>query len=339
MALFLESRDLQIPDLILERFSLVLLWGVRLVRHRAKRGTLCHKTSLGTHSGRNFFSVDIEALRDRYLASLKRFLTRYKFEPEEMWILPTFWSTGWTWKLRIWAVMHHSKLQFLRWVSLLGLQRVHYIDEKRRDGKDWPVAAETMVGLTRLNQLHAALDYVVKNSIPGDLLEAGVWRGGAGIFMAAYLEVHGLQDRKVYLADSFEGLPPPTGRHEADAMSRFHKWTYLAVGKEEVVRNFRKYDVSLDQVEFLEGFFGDSLPSADVRNLALLRMDGDMYESTVDILVNLYHKVSEGGIVIVDDWGIPQAQMAVRDFLGEAGKDIEFQAIDDSAVFFYKPKS
>jgi hypothetical protein len=157
--------------------------------------------------------------------------------------------------------------------------------------------------------------------------------------MAAYLEVYGLQDRKVYLADSFEGLPPPSGSYKADATSRFHKWAYLAVGKEEVVCNFRKYDVSLDRVEFLEGFFGDSLPGADVKNLALLRMDGDMYESTVDILVNLYHKVSEGGIVIVDDWAIPQAQKAVRDFLGEAGKDVEFQAIDDSAVFFYKPKS
>jgi O-methyltransferase len=283
--------------------------------------------------------MDIEVLRGRYLNSLKRFLTRYEFEPEETWILPTFWSTEWTWKLRIWAMLHHSKLQFLRWISLLGLQRVQYIEEKRRDGQDWPVTAETMVGLTRLNQLHAALDYVVQKSIPGDLLEAGVWRGGAGIFMAAYLEVYGLQDRTVYLADSFEGLPPPSWSYQADATSRLHKFAYLAVGKEEVVRNFRKYDVSLDRVEFLEGFFGDSLPSADVKNLALLRMDGDMYESTFDILVNLYHKVSEGGIVIVDDWKIPQAQKAVRDFLGEAGKDVDFQAIDDTAVFFYKPKS
>ncbi len=89
----------------------------------------------------------------------------------------------------------------------------------------------------------------------------------------------------------------------------------------------------------MEGFFGDSLPNADVKNLALLRMDGDMYESTVDILVNLHHKVPEGGIVIVDDWKIPQAQQAVHDFLGKTGKDVEFHAIDDSSVFFYKPKS
>lgn len=280
--------------------------------------------------------MEIEALREKYLLTLKKFLTRYEFDPEVMWVPPTFWSTEWTWKLRIWAGFQQSRFRFLRWISLLGLQEVQYVEGKRRDGEDWPVTAETMVGLTRLNQLHAALDSVVNRSIPGDFLEAGVWRGGAGIFMTAYVEVHGLKDRKVYLADSFKGLPPASGRYAEDRSSSLHKHSYLAVGREEVVGNFRKYDVSTDSVRFLEGFFADSLPKADCESLAILRMDGDMYESTVDILSNLYHKVSEGGVVIVDDWQLP-AQQAVRDFLGATGVNVEFEAIDDSSVYFYKP--
>lgn len=283
--------------------------------------------------------MDTEALRGRYLLLLKRFLTRYGFDPEVTWVLPTFWSTSWTWKLRIWTKLHYSRFRLLRHISLLGLQRVEYSEKKRRDGEDWPVTAETMVGLTRLDQLHAALDHVVRNAIPGDLLEAGVWRGGAGIFMAAYLEIYGLENKKVFLADSFRGLPPASARYGADAGSKLSKYRYLAVSREEVVNNFRKYDVSTDHVRFLEGFFGESLPTADCKSLALLRMDGDMYESTIDILANLYHKVSGGGVIIVDDWGIPACQQAVRDFLGENEAIVDFHKIDESSVYFYKPSS
>jgi O-methyltransferase len=177
---------------------------------------------------------------------------------------------------------------------------------------------ETMMGLGALDNLHACLDDVVADGIPGDVMEAGVWRGGGCIFMRAHLLVHGETDRKVWVADSFEGLPKPSGRFEADAKDTLWQSEYLAVSEEAVRDNFRKYDLLDDQVVFLKGFFSDTMPTAPVERLALLRLDGDMYESTYVVLKHLYDRLSPGGYVIVDDYGMLEGcDKAVHDFRTE----------------------
>ena len=82
----------------------------------------------------------------------------------------------------------------------------------RTDGRDWPACAHTMVGLKRLDNLQFCVEDVLTRGVPGDLMETGVWRGGATILMRAILKVHGVTDRCVWAADSFEGLPPPDNR-------------------------------------------------------------------------------------------------------------------------------
>ena len=117
--------------------------------------------------------------------------------------------------------------------------------------------------------------------MPGDLLEAGVWRGGACIFMHAILKAYGETGRRIWGADSFQGLPAPNpDKYPADSGQVFHCHTELAVSLEEVRRNFAKYGLLDDQVVFLQGWLQDSLPVAPIERLALLRIDADLYEST-----------------------------------------------------------
>ena len=177
---------------------------------------------------------------------------------------------------------------------------------------------ETMMGMGALNNLHSCLDKVVADRIPGDVMETGVWRGGGCIFMRAHLLVYGEANRKIWVADSFEGLPKPSGKFAADDGDTLWQSDYLAVSEKDVRANFQKFDLLDDNVIFLKGFFSDTMPTAPVNQLALLRLDGDMYESTYVVLQHLYAKVSPGGYVIVDDYGmIAGCDKAIHDFRRE----------------------
>jgi O-methyltransferase len=173
-----------------------------------------------------------------------------------------------------------------------------------------------MVGLGRLDHLQACVEDVLARGVPGDLLEAGAWRGGASILMRAVLRAHGVGDRRVWVADSFAGLPPPRPEvYPADAGLRLHECAYLAVPLARVRANFDRYGLLDDQVGFLAGWFRDTLPAAPVGALAVLRLDGDMYESTTDALTHLYPKLSAGGYLVVDDYGdIAACRQAVDDY-------------------------
>src|SRR5208337_2774197 len=157
--------------------------------------------------------------------------------------------------------------------------------------------------LRRLDNLEWCVKEVLRNAVPGDLIEAGVWRGGAVIFMRAILKAYGVRDRTVYAADSFQGLPAPDlERYPRDAGSRLWAADYLRVGAEQVRANFAKYGLLDDQVVLLEGWFKDTLLNAPIQRLALMRLDGDMYESTMEALVYLYPKLEPGGYCIIDDY-------------------------------------
>jgi O-methyltransferase/8-demethyl-8-(2,3-dimethoxy-alpha-L-rhamnosyl)tetracenomycin-C 4'-O-methyltransferase len=212
-----------------------------------------------------------------------------------------------------------------------------YDPAKRMIGRDWPQHAQTMIGLTRLRHLRQCVELVLRDSVPGDFIETGVWRGGACIFMRAILFAYGVRDRRVWVADSFAGLPPPTPEQfPADTGSWLHTVEMLAVSLDDVHRNFMKYGMLDDQVVFLKGWFKDTLPNAAIERLAVLRLDGDMYESTMDALTALYHKVSECGFVIIDDYNLPPCREAVTDFRASRHIVEPIEAIDLNASFWRK---
>ena len=209
---------------------------------------------------------------------------------------------------------------------------------KRTRGLDWPLRAHSMIGKLRMDNLKAATEHVISTNIPGDFIETGAWRGGACIFMRSILKAYAITDRIVWVADSFKGLPTPNPeKYPADAGDRHHTFTQLAVSLEEVQGNFAKYGLLDEQVRFLVGWFKETLPAAPIERLAILRLDGDIYESTMDALVSLYRKVSLGGVVIVDDYGpIPACRKAIHDFR-EANRILDpIQAIDGLGVYWIK---
>lgn len=209
-------------------------------------------------------------------------------------------------------------------------------EQKRAEGRDWPVLAHTMIGLKRLDNLQFCVESVLANGVPGDFIETGVWRGGATIFMRAILKVHGVVDRRVWLADSFEGLPvPDADKYPEDAGDMHHTFKALAISIEQVKANFDAYGLLDDQVQFLKGWFRDTLPRAPIKELAVVRLDGDLYESTMDGLVNLYPKLSPGGYIIIDDYGaIPSCRKAVDDFRQSRGINNAITRIDWGGVYW-----
>ena len=206
--------------------------------------------------------------------------------------------------------------------------------EARAEGRDWPLEAETMIGLRRLDNIQVCATDVIKRDIPGDLLEAGTWRGGATILMRAVLKAYGDTQRRVWVADSFEGVPRIDPRYPADRDDTLAG--QLAVSLEDVKDNFRRYDLLDEQVEFLPGWFRETLPNAPVKQLALLRLDGDMYESTIVALRALYARLSPGGYVIVDDYSLETCKTAVDDFRRERDIRDQLTSIDWTGAFWMK---
>ena len=231
--------------------------------------------------------------------------------------------------------MHNSL--YIDLLKRVLLDQIHNDDVKRVDGRDWPPQGFTMVGTRRLDNVQQCVEQVLKHNIPGDFFEAGVWRGGAAMFMRALLKVANCTDRTVWLADSFEGLPPPKPGWAADIGDTLHQHKELAVSLETVKANFSALNLLDDQVCFIPGWFHETLYTTPVQSLAVLRLDGDMYESTYVSLEALYDKVSLGGFVIVDDYGfLDSCKQAVHDFLTTRKLTPEIITIDWTGVYWRK---
>lgn len=202
----------------------------------------------------------------------------------------------------------------------MGLQLckpVRFDAEKRMIGRDRPAQAATMIGKKRLENLRYCVETVLRDGIPGDCIETGVWRGGAGIFMRAILKAYGDRTRSVWCADSFAGLPSPDEKkYPQDRGVRWYLDPELMISLEDVKNNFRKFDLLDEQVKFLPGWFKDTLGAAPIDTISVLRLNGVMYESTMDALVPLYPKLSPGGFLIIDDYGLPQdcCRRAIHDY-------------------------
>jgi O-methyltransferase len=207
----------------------------------------------------------------------------------------------------------------------------------RDDMRNFTELSHTMIGRKRLDNLQACIETVLDNGVPGDLIETGIWRGGACIFMRGVLRAYGVADRMVWAADSFEGVPPPTHPKDAGLDLSKNLLPVLAVPLEEVQALFERYGLLDDHVKFLKGWFRDTLDGAPIERLAVLRLDGDLYESTIDALNPLYDKVSPGGFVIVDDYySCPPCGRAIDEFRAARGIVTPMQKVDLQAVFWRK---
>ncbi len=226
-------------------------------------------------------------------------------------------------------------LSYLRRRGFVLLRMMPFKEEDRKQGLDWPFFGFTMIGRTRLDNLEDCIRIIVSDGIAGDLVETGVWRGGAVIFMAAALLKLGDENRLIWCADSFEGLPRPTDEDRGDVFSDFSDRDFLAVSQDEVQKNFEKFGLLGRNVKFLKGWFSDTLPAAPIRNISILRMDGDLYQSTKDALESLYHKISPGGFLIIDDYSSWKGcRTAVEEFRRKNSISDEIVRIDSHAVYW-----
>jgi len=230
---------------------------------------------------------------------------------------------------------------------------------KRENAKDWPSQAHTMIGTRRLDNVQELVTAAIAAGTPGDLIETGVWRGGSVIFMRGLLKAFGVTDRVVWVADSFGGGFPVGEEQGATERSYtsagLRPLAGLAVGEyppsfrtpielvsegtslPDVRNRFARYGLLDEQVKFLPGWFRDTLPAAPIERLALLRLDGDLYDSTLDALAALYPRLSPGGYTIVDDYGrFEECREAVHDYLDGAGEKVDIQRVDDDAVYWQK---
>lgn len=234
------------------------------------------------------------------------------------------------WKVRLLKVAD----KYLRQKGFAVVRTNPFENKENRLRKWGPAQAETMIGMARMKNIEHCIREIAKNNIEGDLIECGVWRGGATIFMKALVDSLGLK-KTVWVADSFKGLPRPDAKYADDEGDHHYIFDEMIVPIETVKENFRKYGLLDEGVQFLEGWFEDTLPLAPIEKLALLRADGDMYSSTIQILENLYPKLSVGGFCIIDDYGlIPNCHKAVDDYRKEHGITDEIISIDGEGVYW-----
>jgi O-methyltransferase len=263
----------------------------------------------------------------RYLELIKRCLTREIFLDEEARELR---PTGWRGKA--WAPVRAG-------LARLGVQIVRRGGDPvgRAEGRGWPGSAETMIGMQRLDNVQECVTDVIRRGVPGDLIETGVWRGGTCIFMRAILAAFHDSERRVWVADSFQGLPSPDPQYYAPDQDLTLDLPWLVIPLEQVKANFARYGLLDDQVEFLSGWFKDTLPSAPIEQLAVIRLDGDLYESTIEAISALYPKLSMGGYLIIDDYGcIEECRRAIADYRAEHGITEEIKMIDWTGAYWQR---
>ncbi|OBH46353.1 macrocin O-methyltransferase [Mycobacterium intracellulare] len=260
--------------------------------------------------------------RSAYLDLLRRNLTRYGSDE----LVPV----GWTYLGR----------PLFSTRNLMLVRKRPFNEHARKLGLDWPADALTMIGMQRLTSLQRCVETVLTEDVPGDLVECGVWRGGASILMRAVLSAYGDEKRSVWLCDSFEGVPPPDTEHyEADKGIKLHRAAgVLAVPQEQVRSNFERYGLLDDRVRFVPGWFKDTLQDAPIERISVLRLDGDLYESTIQALDALYPRLSSGGFCIIDDYhAIDACRQAVADYRTAHGVTTEIEEIDGTGVLWRKP--
>ena len=271
---------------------------------------------------------------ESYLSLLKRCLTASIYDQSGWQMIegPMVHETG------VVAAFKRSIVSMLARRGLMLVRTTPMNPVAREQGLDWPLFGFTMVGTKRLENLHNCIEACIHENIPGDFVETGVWRGGSCILAKAIFNLRGIEDRAVWCCDSFEGMPVAGAKDlSIDRVSDFSDRESHVVSQETVAENFRKFGLLDAKVKFLKGWFCDTLPTAPIKTISVLRMDGDLYQSTIDTLNNLYDKVSKGGFIIVDDYySWKGCKQAVDEFRKSHHIDDRIIDIDPHAVYWRK---
>ena len=230
--------------------------------------------------------------------------------------------------------------RYLRLLSSFVLNEVYEPGPHVVEGRIWPPgSALTMIGKKRINNIYKALEYIRVNNVEGDLFEAGVWRGGATIFMKGYLEVYNMVDKDVFLADSFQGIPAPDIKKYPSDEAHIGCDTLEILknnSANKVIEAFERLDLYDEKIRIIEGWFEDTLHKIQLNKLSLLRIDGDTYQSTWEVLSALYSKLSSGGWVIIDDMSWEGCADAVRDFRRKYNINEKVIDIDWTGIYWIK---
>jgi O-methyltransferase len=242
-----------------------------------------------------------DAFRDRYLWLLKRALTNliYPEDEQRLWLLSG--TAG--------PPPEPPAQEYLRDIRYRDPEGYAYLRRAKRIGtvihRQPGRYSHTMIGLQGLTAIERFAEDLFRMGVQGDFVDAGTCRGGAAILMRALQAAFGESHRFVWVADSFTGVPASTSEVDiaAGLDLQTSRYPWLAASLEMVRDNFRTYDLLGDHVRFLPGLFTDTLPAAPIKQIALLRLDADLYSSTFEALSALYDRVADNGIVIVDDYG------------------------------------
>lgn len=199
----------------------------------------------------------------------------------------------------------------------------------------------TMTSAQRLGALCDAITYIEDRRIAGDIVECGVWRGGSSMAIALTLLGRGSTDRALYLYDTYEGMSEPTDYDReiatdasaADMLATSSKdsgvWAYA--GLDEVKRNLASTGYPADKLNFVRGKVEDTIPGIIPGSIALLRLDTDWYESTRHELQYLFPLLSDGGVLIIDDYGHwDGARRAVDEYFAQTGRPLLLYRVDYS---------
>lgn len=192
----------------------------------------------------------------------------------------------------------------------------------------------TMVGIERCYALYQSLGYILRNKIPGDLVECGVWKGGSAMLMALVLKQHNETNRRIWLYDTFEGMVKPG---EQDGKDELKEWESLRVSEtqnnmcyspiDEVRQHMARTGFPADQLVWVKGKVEDTIPGKLPGSIALLRLDTDWYASTRHELQHLFPLLASKGVLLIDDYGAWQgARKAVDEYF--EGKQVLLHRID-----------
>ena len=180
----------------------------------------------------------------------------------------------------------------------------------------------TTMGRTRLDHLRHSLEEVRSEAVPGDLVECGTGRGGGAIFMRGFLDVHGVDDVRVFVVDRFHASTNGSSEASGSLPGGGRGFPNLHADLNAIRDGFERFGLFDDRVRFLQGAYGDTLPDAPIEKIALLRIGGGVGDAEIGgILDTLYDRIAIGGRVIVDDYDNPESARAIDAFRARRGVD------------------
>ncbi len=194
------------------------------------------------------------------------------------------------------------------------------------------------------DELNIIFKDIFLNKIEGDILEGGVWKGATAIYMKALINTYQL-DKKLWLIDcfgSFEDLDMNMYQKEKDkiAIKKFANWGVKSPSLEDVKYNFNRFNLWDENNIVIKGDIFKTFVECRAKSLSLLRLDLDFYESTYFMLEKLYEKVSIGGYVIIDDYGVEDfnCSEAVDKFRSENNITGELKRVGHFVAYWKKEK-